>query len=73
MTTNDGGPAFPAMSLRDYFAAQVAPGIIVAEMMPFLLDFKGESELEGSTWSNCAEYAYRMADALLAERAKEQK
>lgn len=68
---DDGGPAFPqpkdayayneGMSLRDYFAAAVAPGCIAAVL--------------GKTDDNAAEEvyvsataAYRMADALIAVR-----
>lgn len=62
--TNDGGPAFPGetwgskgMSLRDYFAGQALAGM--------LCDIKcvGESEY-------IAKWAYRYADAMLAERQK---
>lgn len=72
----DGGPAFPqidwkrkgdiewgttrgGMSLRDYFAAQAMRGIMSS------LDDGEEPEIEA-----IAHDAYRMADHMLAERAK---
>ena len=65
-----GGPAFPmhahpggapefGMSLRDYFAAKAMQANIAASGPGTLPDCRGASE-----WS------YRMADAMLAERAK---
>ena len=73
-TNNDGGPAFPqndasvnrinnhdGMSLRDWFAGNVAQGIVAG----FVSRSKGEiSELA------VALDAYAIADAMLAERAK---
>lgn len=77
-----GGPAFPVpvaeihgiathsgefgdgmtgMSLRDYFAAQVANGNVAA--------YAGD-DLPLPTPDSVATYAYRVADAMLAERAK---
>lgn len=72
---NDGGPAFPkttgetqggygyvksagGMTLRDYFAGQALAG--------FLADSKVVD-----TPSEMARGAYKMADAMLAEREKE--
>ncbi len=68
---DDGGPAYPVvelnhvtghpcdqhmgMTLRDYFAGQ------------FLSTYVTESDLNEE---NVAKYCYRMADAMLAERAK---
>lgn len=61
--TNTGGPAFPAMakdmSLRDWFAGQALAGI--------LADPEVVGELKPS-----AEFAYKMADAMLAEREAKQ-
>ena len=68
---NDGGPAFPAvlgpvtepgsgMSLRDWFAGQVIQGVLRPASTAFRLD-----------WHELAGWAYGLADALLAERAKE--
>lgn len=68
-----GGPAFPetpvgetyegssGMSLRDYFAAKALPGCIAAIM-----------SLECHRWfpTDFAQEAYKMADAMLEERAK---
>lgn len=64
MSKDNGGPAFPCelstrhqgMSLRDYFAAK------------FLC---GRAAVPGSVDPEMdAEFAYMMADAMLAERAK---
>ena len=72
-TTKDGGPAFPeaiaigpsgdvypgfgGMSLRDWFAGQVLTRVYANE---------GRYGPEGL--KQCAEYAYAMADAMLAAR-----
>jgi hypothetical protein len=66
---NDGGPAFPmgyhrdgnsadhgGMTLRDWFAGHALTGLMSNTTMPC------------APW---AETAYRVADAMLAERAKE--
>jgi len=69
MDKNDGGPAFPGrywdgqkkadhfgMSLRDYFAAQALLGLIVnPQFSP----------------DGCATRAYRVANAMIAERRRE--
>ena len=78
MSATDGGPAFPAqwespisgdpmqslgMTLRDYFAGQALAGMFASEGVG----------PEGSTWGeipDVAQHAYRMADAMLAERDK---
>jgi hypothetical protein len=79
MDRNDGGPAFPVtlfdgqtlgdgtangMTLRDYFAAKAMQGQIVAG---------ADEEMRGHPgWrGEFAREAYRFADAMLAERAKE--
>jgi hypothetical protein len=76
-TINDGGPAFPVpppaailngyyyyaevgMSLRDYFAAQALAGVLQ----------NYTTSKFGCTEKEVAIYAYRYADAMLAERAK---
>lgn len=77
MRTDDGGPAFPrleslhgnhvrvpdyraesvgGMSLRDYFAGQAITGIGATPVREV---------------DEAANWAYQMADAMLAERAKE--
>lgn len=79
---NDGGPAFPAdevhdthpapgetacrhlhahqgMSLRDYFAAKALQGFLANKSNPTRFNPEGD-----------AEYVYRIADAMLAKRAK---
>ena len=76
----DGGRAFPSnrsaqfgMSLRDYFAGQIAAGLAAAD------DHRRYREGCGMTleeWcAKCdaedAEYCYARADAMLAEREKE--
>lgn len=74
MNANDGGPAFPTesegqtgnstwrfegMTLRDYFAAAALQGLIATIPGP------GCAE-----WTYYSEAAYKIADAMLAERAK---
>ena len=71
MSENDGGPAFPGggyighgMSLRDYFAAKAMQGLIASrnESGPF----------RSTRWLfDDAKYCYDIADALLAEREKD--
>ena len=66
--TNNGGPAFPiaccdrvlrhGMSLRDYFAGQALAGMIACP------NTNGGGK-------DFAVYAYKYADAMLAERQKE--
>lgn len=71
-TPKDGGPAFPAapnpyktqdcgsigMSLRDYFAAKALPGI------------QASWEDTEENYKMVALEAYKIADAMLAEREK---
>lgn len=75
-TNKDGGHAFPTtfvepniggtysgMSLRDYFAAAALPATY-EEMT--------RSDYHSSCWvKSAATYAYKLADAMLAERAKQ--
>lgn len=71
MSKENGGPAFPkaaldpwgkttvfntGMSLRDYFAAKALPAVV--------------SDVDFTSWAQCAEAAYDIADAMLAERVK---
>ena len=70
-TINDGGPAFPSlrelgdiattddgMALRDYFAAKAMQGLLAQSCGTAL----GSDPVHG------AQYAYMMADAMLAAR-----
>ena len=74
---NDGGPAFPSegiktergytsapgLSIRDYFAAAALTGMLASET----------TDSEGTySDSGAAQRAYNLADALLAQREKEQ-
>jgi hypothetical protein len=71
MSKNNGGPAFPTtkeshlmicsegMTLRDYFAAKAMQGML--EM----------AEYRDLTSEGYARGAYRVADAMLAEREKD--
>lgn len=77
MSKDTGGQAFPSpcrsvademvnleyrgMSLRDYFAAKAMQGILVKSADSYLI------ENIRIIWS---EYAYKIADAMLKERAK---
>jgi hypothetical protein len=62
-TINDGGPAFPrhaydghdGMTLRDWFAGQAMAGLV-------------SYVVEGATFENVAEDAYKAADAMLKAR-----
>ena len=74
--SKDGGPAFPhwdgpsgacfnGMSLRDYFAAAVAPAILADVKLETMLD-ESAKKLAG-----IALIAYGLADAMIAERKKE--
>lgn len=68
MTTDNGGPAFPlkrddicnGMSLRDWFAGQALSGLL--------------SQANGTAMTSekrlGAAWAYKMADAMIAERLK---
>lgn len=78
-TLNDGGLAFPAlddsgtglclrepgMTLRDYFAAAALPAIVAA-----YVEANGRCVGTDHIHYNSAAHAYKMADAMLAERAK---
>lgn len=71
----DGGPAFPrssfgpaddfdmaeGMSLRDWFAGKALQGELSCPMPAWRKDIPPE---------NLAEYCYKLADAMLAEREK---
>ena len=68
-TKDNGGPAFPVevstrfpatagMSLRDYFAGQALAG------------FASDMDVDAAACRYAADRAYRLADAMLAERKK---
>lgn len=72
----DGGPAFPfavdakqlahpGMTLRDHFAGQA-----LTAAYHELARQVGEGDLAEFGWPDVAAAAYRIADAMLAERAK---
>lgn len=71
MTKDTGGPAFPApagvshitdqgMTLRDYFAAQVAVGTMSA--------YWNGDRMKDPTFNDIAKDAYALADAMLKAR-----
>ena len=65
MTKDTGGPAFPVgnvngMSLRDYFAAQVAVGV--------MSDYWNADRMKDPTFDDIAQQAYGIADAMLKAR-----
>lgn len=71
MKKEDGGSAFPSgsdtdggISTRDYFAAKAMQGEIVSNSS---VEMSGSSDLDDRL---IAEWAYRMADAMLAARKK---
>jgi hypothetical protein len=68
MTTQTGGPAFPAhenwridsgMTLRDYFAAKIIQGMMASGNLP-----------KSVTDKELAAVSYATADAMLNERMK---
>ena len=80
---NDGGPAYPrmsvategydGMSLRDYFAGQALAGLIVARCQLAIETSDcsdAETRLEVMKPSSLAGESYRHADAMLREREK---
>ena len=81
--TDDGGPAFPrianlsaekmdGMSLRDYFAGQVLAGLSASSER--LTALGGIAYTQGDEVTQVfAAVAYQYADAMLAERAKEER
>ena len=71
MTTNTGGAAFPyaavhgcngeyGMTLRDYFAGQVAIGA--------MSEYWNSDRLNDPTFNDIAQHAYAIADAMLKAR-----
>jgi hypothetical protein len=81
----DGGPAFPrvgegfgnpnydapGMSLRDWFAGQALTGIYASNWFTWLVSRDNPHEVEAD--DAAAARAYKVADAMLAQRAKEAK
>ena len=72
--TDDGGPAFPTgvstsyvpgMTMRDWFAGQIMPKVMETRL-------PDEMSIAASA-AQLACYAYLIADAMLAERAKEER
>jgi hypothetical protein len=52
----------PGISLRDYFAGQALAG---------KLSTKSSAGFDKIDYANMAEFSYRMADAMIAERGKQ--
>jgi hypothetical protein len=73
MSKNDGGPAFPVpepgMGRADWFSGASIRDYFAAKAMQSYLTWPDAEEAPEEAH---AEAAYRMADAMLAERAKEQ-
>ena len=73
MSKNTGGPAFPGenclynkgMTLRDYFAAEAVVGMFYPAVVACL---EHDHDLD---CDKIAEFCYKMADAMIAEREKE--
>ena len=86
MIEKNGGPAFPhtpeqlaigceGMSMRDYFAAQALAGFIsrgslAQAIQERITDSKFAGDPVSAGTADIAEGCYRLADALLKERAK---
>ncbi len=69
---NDGGPVqdFASISLRDWFAGQAL--IAFASCAPWMRGFDAANTKAGGDFkAGLATNAYIMADAMLAERAKQ--
>lgn len=72
MSKNTGGPAFPGenclynkgMTLRDYFAAEAVVGMFYPAVVACL---EHDHDLD---CDKIAEFCYKMADAMIAEREK---
>ena len=81
MSTNDGGPAFPVpgnpatmpgMTLRDWFAGQAMAGMSTLKDERVWRSDSGEtvSEWRRRIFTEDAQFAYLMADAMLAARER---
>ena len=79
---HDGGPAFPlpdegpnaGMSLRDFFASQALMALIAEPHWPGIkmsLTYRLTRPCRPSIENTYAEAAYKLADAMLAERCAE--
>ena len=80
---DDGGSAFPVldnnghalvmrepgMSLRDYFAGQALAGLFSSDVI-LEAAYLEASDKGGKAGEEIAEYAYSMADAMIAARAQ---
>lgn len=62
MATRDD--ALKGMSLRDYFAAKALQGMLTHGFLPAMAE---QDTAQGYDWPKAA---YKMADAMLAERSK---
>lgn len=77
-TLKDGGPAFPddrsqvGMSLRDWFAGQALQGLLARDLQPNSLDnaHVNHAYVRRIDPETSARTAFKIADAMLAERAK---
>jgi hypothetical protein len=80
MKINDGGSAFPVpgsdsrftntigMSLRDWFAGQALAGLSNGGEWIYGYDDDGPYVLDENTSTSIGDFAYRMADAMIAAR-----
>lgn len=80
MSKNNGGPAFPGtkdkwgdplpgLTIRDYFAAKAMQGIYACPVQLYRAD--GTPMPDPLTSADIAKMAYEEADAMLAEREKD--
>jgi len=85
MSADNGGPAFPlveldrfgyvcgqhfGLSVRDYFAAKVMQGEHAAMSDPVHGSYGVPLDASDQTLARLAQHYYRLADAMLKERAK---
>ena len=57
----------PGLTIRDWFAGQALGGVIVADELA-----RQDLKAEGLTFRDWANASYRAADAMLAERARDE-
>ena len=84
-TKDNGGPAFPCdvfdpevngpeqhegMTLRDYFAAKALPIAAQSLKRTYNIELGNDWMWDDEDWEAMAEYSYKIADAMVKERAR---